>query len=312
MDGCGSWVDSLAGSLVGTICHQHRAKLGQEGLVDICRSRREGGSVAIRGIILDIDGTVVLEDRVLDGAPEALTTLRELGYRLVFCTQQNQYSDRTLSERLRAVGLNVSEREIVSAGTVAVNAIAEKHPGSQVYVVGSDSLRDRMARSGMKVLSDRQGERAEVVLVATDYDVNQTRLSAAAEAVSRGAAFYVTNLDRGEPMKDRIIPGPGSLAVAIAYTAQRRPTVLGKPSPTMVSAVQDRLNLPASAMVVVGDQPAQDVKLGRMLGAITVLLMSGVTTEDSLKRTSSSYLPDIVLPSVREVPDWLDQLERQR
>lgn len=267
--------------------------------------------MAIRGIILDIDGTVVLQDRVLDGASEALTILRQLGYQLVFCTQQNQYSDRTLSERLRAVGLNVSEHEIVSAGTVAVNVIAERHPGSQVYVVGSKSLRDRLARRGMKVLSDRHGERAEVVLVATDYDVNQTRLSAAAEAVHRGATFYVTNLDRGEPMKDRIIPGPGSLAVAIAYTARRRPTVLGKPSAMMASAVRDRLDLPASALVTIGDQPAQDVRLGRMLGAVTILLMSGVTTEDSLRRISSSYFPDVVLPSIREVPDWLNQLDRQ-
>lgn len=62
--------------------------------------------MAIRGIILDIDGTELIGDRMLDGAPEALTILRQLGYRLVFCTQQTSTRiERTLSERLRAVGV---------------------------------------------------------------------------------------------------------------------------------------------------------------------------------------------------------------
>lgn len=262
--------------------------------------------MAIRGIILDIDGTVVLANKVLDGASEALEFLHEFGYRFVFCTQQNEFSDRVISERLCSAGLPVSEQEIVSAGYVSVEFLSKKYCGSPIYVVGSESLRDRLARAGMKVLPDRQGETAEVVLVATDSAVNLTRLSAAAEAVRRGAGFYVSNLDRGEPMEDRIIPGPGSLALAIAYTAGRRPTVLGKPSPTMVTAVQERLNMPPSSIVVVGDQPAQDVRLGRMLGAATVLLLSGVTSADALERTSSSYRPDAVLPSIRDFPAWLE------
>ncbi|MDA8080712.1 MAG: HAD-IIA family hydrolase [Actinomycetota bacterium] len=262
--------------------------------------------MTIRGIILDIDGTVVLANKVLDGAPEALAFLREFGYRIVFCTQQNEFSDRVISERLHSAGLPVSEQEIVSAGSVSVDVLSKKYCGSPIYVVGSESLRDRMTRAGMKVLPDQQGETADVVLVATDSDINLTRLSAAAEAVRRGADFYVTNLDRGEPMEDRIIPGPGSLALAIGYTAGRRPTVLGKPSQTMVTAVQERLNLPASAIVVIGDQPAQDVRLGRMLGAVTVLLLSGVTSAGALERTSSSYRPDAVLASIRDFPAWLE------
>lgn len=264
------------------------------------------GMMTIRGIILDIDGTVVLANKVLDGASETLAFLHESGYRLVFCTQQNEFSDRVISERLRSVGLPVSEQEIVSAGSVSVDVLSKKYCGSPIYVVGSESLRDRLSRAGMKVLPDQQGETAEVVLVATDSDINLTRLSAAAEAVRRGAGFYVTNLDRGEPMEDRIIPGPGSLALAIAYTAGRRPTVLGKPSPTMVTAVQERLNLPASSIVVIGDQPAQDVRLGRMLGAATVLLLSGVTSADALEKTSSSYRPDAVLQGIRDFPAWLE------
>lgn len=267
--------------------------------------------MAIQGIILDVDGTVILASKVLDGASETLDILRNRGYKLVFCTQQNQDSDRKLSDRLNAAGLQIYEQEIVSAGTVAVDYLAQNHRGSQVYVVGADSIRDRLSLAGLKVLADRNGETAEVVLVATDPDVNLTRLSVAAEAVRRGADFYVTSLDRGEPMADRIIPGPGSLALAIAYTAGRRPVVLGKPSPAMVAAVRDRLQLPSSSIAVVGDQPAQDVRLGRFLGATTVLVMSGVTTPEALERTSSSYRPDVILPGIKDVPAWLD-LNKQK
>lgn len=263
--------------------------------------------MSIRGVVLDIDGTLVRGRQPLIGAVKALKVLCQAGYRLVFCTQENQLSDREITDRLIAVGLPVAEEEVVSAGTVSVEFLSKSHRESPIYVMGSKSLRDRLVQSGMTVLSDEEGENATVVLVGTDPDVNLIRLSAAAEAVRRGAVFYVTNLDRGYPLEDRIIPSAGSLALAVAYTAERRPLVLGKPSQTMAAAVLHRLALPPTSIVVIGDQPAQDVRLGRALGASTILVLSGVTTPDVAKRISSRNQADAVLPSIQELPAWLDQ-----
>ncbi len=229
---------------------------------------------------------------------------------MVLCTQENQLSDRDIAKRLETLGLLVSQEEIVSAGTVAVEFLAAVYRESRIYVMGSNTLRKRVAQTGIKVLSDQEGYSAEVVLIGTDPDVNLTRLSTAAEAVRRGAKFYVTNLDRGYPLENRIIPSAGSLALAVAFTAGRRPLVLGKPSQTMANAIRNRLLLPADSIAVIGDQPAQDMRLGRVLGATTVLVLSGITTPDMYERTRLVSKPDVVLPSIRELPCWLDQFRQ--
>lgn len=270
----------------------------------------KGASMPIEGLVLDVDGTLVRGRRALVGAPEALAALRQMKYQLVLCTQENQLSDYDVAQRLGAVGLSVGQEEIVSAGTVAIDFLTSTHRGSQIYVMGSDKLRNRIEQSGMKVLSDQEGNNAEVVLIGTDPDVNLTRLSTAAEAVRRGANFYVTNLDRGYPLEDRIIPSAGSLALAVAFTAGRRPLVLGKPSQIMATAIRNRLLLPTDSIAVIGDQPSQDIRLGKVLGATTVLVLSGITTLDIYRKNKSMSQPDIVLPSIREVPRWLDQFQQ--
>ncbi len=263
--------------------------------------------MSIRGIVLDVDGTLVRGRKPLLGALETLDILRSSGYRLIFCTQENQLSDEDIADRLVSSGLPVVKEEIISAGTVSVRYLSERHSESRVYVMGSKTLRDRLAQADMTVLSDDEGGTAEVVLIGTDPDVNLTRLTAAAEAVRQGAAFYVTNLDRGYPLENHIIPSAGSLALAVAYTAGRRPVVLGKPSPTIAAVIKSRLSLPPEAIPVLGDQPSQDVRLGRTLGATTVLVLSGVTTPEMYQKMNSRNQPDVVLASIQDVPGWLDQ-----
>ncbi|MDG6923093.1 MAG: HAD hydrolase family protein, partial [Nitrososphaerota archaeon] len=49
------------------------------------------------GLVLDVDGTLVRGRKVIEGALEALTALRQMGYQLVLCTQENQLSDRDIA-----------------------------------------------------------------------------------------------------------------------------------------------------------------------------------------------------------------------
>lgn len=259
----------------------------------------------IRSIVLDIDGTLMRDRTPIEGAVSTVEQLQQHGYRIVYCTQENYQSDQDIERRLMSAGFPVPPGAVVSAGTVAVDYILKTHPGVRIYVMGSKRLKEPLVKAGLTVLSEADGETADVVLVGIDPDVSLDRLATAAQAVRSGAQFYVTNMDRGYPLEDRIIPSAGSLAMAIAFTARRQPRVLGKPSRWMGAAIRRVLSVEAEQIAVVGDQLAQDVALGYTVGGTSILVLSGLTQAEEVQKTSSRKRPHLVLPSVAHLLPWL-------
>jgi ribonucleotide monophosphatase NagD (HAD superfamily) len=81
--------------------------------------------------------------------------------------------------------------------------------------------------------------------------------------------------------------------------------VLGKPSRAAVAALQARLGVPGREMLVVGDDLGMDVALGRMGGAQTVLVRSGISGQIDLQAVPERRRPDAAIDGVAELLEWL-------
>ena len=71
------------------------------------------------GVLLDLDGTIYEEDRVVPGALEAVARLRRAGLAVAFCTNTTRMPRRALGERLAALGIPAVPGEIVTAPAAA-------------------------------------------------------------------------------------------------------------------------------------------------------------------------------------------------
>jgi ribonucleotide monophosphatase NagD (HAD superfamily) len=56
---------------------------------------------------------------------------------------------------------------------------------------------------------------------------------------------------------------------------------------------------------VIGDDATMDVALGRMGGARTILVASGISGRVELDRLPEKHRPDAVVDGVAEILDWL-------
>jgi phosphoglycolate phosphatase len=74
-----------------------------------------------------------------------------------------------------------------------------------------------------------------------------------------------------------------------------------KPSPDALIECSRKLGVKTSECAVVGDSTV-DIKAGRRAGAKTVAVLSGIFSRDELKKEK----PDLILASVRELPDFLE------
>jgi ribonucleotide monophosphatase NagD (HAD superfamily) len=81
--------------------------------------------------------------------------------------------------------------------------------------------------------------------------------------------------------------------------------VVGKPSRAAVQTMVDRLGVPAVRLVVIGDDLALDVALGRLGGCRTILVRSGISASLDMGSAPERHLPDDVVDSVADLLDRL-------
>jgi len=256
----------------------------------------------IRGAIVDLDGCVYRGDAALPGAPEAIGTLRDRGVHVLFCSNNPTKTPAEYVERLAGYGVDAAERMVLPASTVTRDYLREHHPDAATYLVGADALAAYLAASGQSLVADPRD--ADVFVSSWDDAFGYETMLDTLAGLDPETTFIGTDPDRTVPTDDGLMPGSGAVTSAIAGTVGRRPDrVLGKPAAETARAALDRLDVPASECVVVGDRLDTDIEMGERNGMTTVLVRSGVTDDATL--ADSDVDPDYVLDSLADLPDAL-------
>ena len=88
----------------------------------------------------------------------------------------------------------------------------------------------------------------------------------------------------------------GPIIKALEYASGRRAIMIGKPSTRMFRMALNRADVKASQAVMIGDQIETDLMGAHKVGLRTVLVLTGVETKETLKR--SRIKPDLILANV--------------
>ena len=270
------------------------------------------------GYVVDLDGTVYLGDEALPGAVGALARIRAAGSRVVFLTNNPLRSAASYAERLRDLGVQADEREVVTPLAVLTSYLRQHHAGAAVLTVAEPLVDQTLAAAGFLVTPEPA--EAGVVVVSFDRTFDYAKLLAAFRAVRlHDAVIVATNPDPYCPSPDGGLPDCAAMLAAIeACTGASAEAVLGKPSPQMAAEVRARLGVPASDAAMVGDRILTDVAMSRALGMTSILVLSGATTRGDLTgssaqasssggsggsspQASTAFQPDYVIDSLADM-----------
>ncbi|WP_226021417.1 HAD-IIA family hydrolase [Halomicrobium salinisoli] len=254
----------------------------------------------VEAAIVDLDGTVYHGDDPLPGASEGIDALRAAGASLLFFSNNPVYDGEDYVERLQGMGLDVRQGEAVSAADVTREYLVERHPGDDIFLVGTDALAD-MLRTADLTLTD-EPEAADVLLASWTPEFGYDDLvDALRVADGDGTVLLGTDPDRTFPGSEgKPIPGSGAVINAVAGVLEREPDrVLGKPSAEATATALERLGVPAEDVLVVGDRLDTDVAMGERAGMETAVVLTGVTDRAAVE--ASDVSPDHVLDSLAEV-----------
>ncbi|MEO5574805.1 MAG: HAD-IIA family hydrolase [Gaiellaceae bacterium] len=253
-------------------------------------------------ILLDVDGVLHVSGEPIPGAVDAVARLRADGHRLRFVTNNSTRSRAALAGELREMGLELDDSELQTTPIAA----AEQLGGRRVYGLVMPAIVPDLA--GVELV----GESADAVLVGgcdETTEPNQVfsymNLGRAFFEIQAGADLFCLHKNpwwqtsRG-PMLDG-----GAFVAALEYATGVDATVIGKPSAACFAAALAALDAEPELTWMVTDDLEQDVRGAQLFGMKTLLLRTGKFRPEALDR--SSTVPDAVLSSIANVPDWIDR-----
>lgn len=261
-----------------------------------------------RGFVFDLDGTLVQRARdgmvVIDGAREVLAAVRAAGRPIVICTNASHMTPDQIAAEMRAAGLDVSGREVVTPPCSAISFLRAHHPGVPVQVFAPPVTRERMAAEGIDVTdASGAGPPAGAVFVAHAESVDFPTIERAARAILAGAPLLTASYVPAYSGADGPIFSRGAMVTAaLAKATGRAPRIIGKPSQASLDEISDRMDgLAPSEMAIVGDDVALEVELGHLGGAYTVLVRTGMTGALDLPDAPAHHRPHATIDGVGEL-----------
>lgn len=269
-------------------------------------------------LLVDLDGVVYRGKDPVPGMPELLRERAAAGDRIVYVTNNSRSHRKEYRAKLERLGvplLPTAEESIVTAARATAVLLAEATPPGRVaMVLGGPGLVRELHDARIAVVApDDDGLAAapDTLVVGVDFDLTYARLSTAAEAVRRGARFWATNRDAIFPAEDRLMAGAGSMVAAVAFATSREPDmVVGKPEPRLFEAAAELAGVPVRDAVVIGDNLKTDIGAAIRLGARSVLMLTGVTSQADLDVAPDSARPTRVAHDSADLARVLADLAR--
>jgi len=252
--------------------------------------------------LFDMDGVLYVGDTPIEGAAKTVAYLRKKGKKIIFMTNNSASTRRAYVQKLAKIGIAARESDILTSGYVMMLYLRERAPRALVYVVGELGLKKELINGGFKVLTDGRAEEADFVVAGLDRSMSYKKLTAGVRALLAGAELIATNMDATYPTEDGLSPGAAAVVGALSASSGKQPkVVIGKPSPFMIKLALGIVGSRSSEAAIVGDKFATDILAGKRFGLKTILVLSGVTSKDDIKKIKAEKMPDLVVPSVKSL-----------
>jgi 4-nitrophenyl phosphatase len=184
-------------------------------------------------------------------------------------------------ERLASIGVQITDDQVLTSAQATALYLPRVAPrGARVLVVGGQGLKDEVARAGYQLVD----QEADVVTVGIDWDLTYDKLKRATIEILHGAKFVGTNGDKTYPGAEGIIPGAGAILAAIQTATDVAPLVIGKPEPAMFDIAVEKMGVPTASTGMLGDRLDTDIAGAQRAGLVSILVLTGVTTRESLSQ----------------------------
>ena len=257
-----------------------------------------------RLFLLDMDGTLYLDDRLFPKVPEFLSLIRRRGGRYLFLTNNSSRGVEGYIEKLGRMGIATEPSDYMTSADAAQHTLLTEFAGRNCYVSGTASLKRQLAEAGVDV-TDVLSDDIDLLLSGFDTELTFQKLEDSCILLNRGVTWLATNPDWVCPTDQEVIlVDCGSICKAIEGACKRKPdVVIGKPNPNMLYCIRDKYGYKSDELAMVGDRIYTDVATAQNAGSLGVLVLSGETTLETAIANDPN--PDLTAENIEVLGELL-------
>lgn len=229
----------------------------------------------IKGVLLDLDGTVYRGSEQVPGAAAFISGLSEQGVAYLYVTNRSNRMPDEVCEQLRGFGLECEPDQVV---TSAQATAAYLEAGTSAYIIGEQALRNELESAGVRITD----ENPDVVVVSFDRQLTYDKLRIASQLIVNGATYIATNPDKGLNTEAGVYPGTGAIVAAVSTVVGKDPIIIGKPERRIMDLAIERMGVERESVIAVGDNLLTDIPAGEAAEIRSAFILTGISTREEL------------------------------
>jgi glycerol 3-phosphatase-2 len=250
-------------------------------------------------LLADLDGVVYEGAAAIEGAPETILALQNMGLAIGYVTNNSSRRPETIADQLAGFGVHCEPSAIIGSGKTGVDILKTMIPvGAKVLVVGGEGLRARVLEGGFELVTD-SNDAPDAVIQGFSPDVSWRDLAEAAFSIQKGAKWVATNQDWTLPQEKGLAPGNGTLVSAVHTAVGQLPVVAGKPEPAIFHTAVEHFG--AKNALFIGDRIDTDITGANRAGIDSVLVLTGVSTRKEVIGIKPDGRPTYIIGSMTEL-----------
>ncbi|MGN1059581.1 MAG: HAD-IIA family hydrolase, partial [Clostridia bacterium] len=200
--------------------------------------------------LLDMDGTIYLDDELFDGVPEFLDYIKKIGGRYIFLTNNSSKSVGAYIDKLARLGIQADEADFITSLNATIVHLKKKDY-KKIYALGTRSFKEQLSEAGLNI-TDKREERIDCLCMGFDTELTFQKLEDACILLNQNVEYVATNPDWVCPTRFGYVPDCGSVSQMLCNATGRMPQFIGKPAPAMVELAMAKTGFGREETVMIG------------------------------------------------------------
>ena len=270
-----------------------------------------------RLFLLDMDGTIYIDDRLFDGVTEFLDYIRAIGGRYLFLTNNSSRGIESYLDKLYRLGVPATKDNFLTSTDATIRYLKNTYrPEDKFYVCGTENFKMQLKNAGLFVadeplfgahIEEARSSEFKAVVLAYDTEVTYKKLEDCAVLLRDPKVDYVaTHPDMVCPTPYGSAPDIGCYIDTLFTCTGRKPVVIGKPQPEMAYMAMEKFGCTKEQTCIMGDRLYTDIACGVNAGIDAIFVLSGEGVMSDIEKYKVE--PSYIFPGIRNV---LDELQKK-
>lgn len=239
------------------------------------------------------------KDRI-PGAMRAINYLKKNKLPFLLVTNTTRKSRYALQSYLYSMGFRIGIEQIYSV-TYAAKEWLVAHKIESLYLfLRGDAYRE------FKDFRITANNPEYIVLGDLGEDITYNKLNHAFQLIMSGTKMLALQKNRYWKSGTDLVIDAGAIVAALEYATSKKAVIIGKPQKDFFKHAIKILGLPSENIAIVGDDLESDIKGGKNAGLYAIAVQTGKYVPESLEQAKEKDKPDLLMPSIADLPDWIE------